>query len=159
MMGILFPGHLAFNYGMVAGSVIIAVVASILAFWTLFRLLSIYPQKEILRIACAVFLAGAKSGVHFLGMKSAYYMYTPLQHGQPWVTSISAAVAYKVALITTLCFILVLMAIIMADLRAWLYGFASKLNLADDLIAKIQTCKPADQPALMTRCRNNRKIT
>ncbi len=67
MSSILFPGVIRYNIGVIAASVIVAILGSISAFWTLFRLLSIYPQKEILRVNCALFLTVAKCGMHYIG--------------------------------------------------------------------------------------------
>lgn len=63
------------NIGMVAGSVIIAVFASIFAFWISFRLLSIFPLMEWLRTVSALLMAVAIGGMHFLGYEAASFKY------------------------------------------------------------------------------------
>jgi NO-binding membrane sensor protein with MHYT domain len=55
------------NVGIVATSVVIAVVAATVAFWILFRLLALYPHYEILRIAGAVVASIAVNGMHYTG--------------------------------------------------------------------------------------------
>ena len=47
----IFDGHINWNEGVVAGSCLIAVIASIAAFWIIFRLLAVYPNFELLRAA------------------------------------------------------------------------------------------------------------
>lgn len=39
MLALKFPGQISWNIGIIAGSVIIAIIASIFAFWICFRLL------------------------------------------------------------------------------------------------------------------------
>jgi NO-binding membrane sensor protein with MHYT domain len=53
--------------GIIAVSVIIAIVASTAAFWILFRLLALYPRIELLRIACAAVASIAVNGMHYTG--------------------------------------------------------------------------------------------
>jgi hypothetical protein len=61
------------NVGIVAASVIIAVAASIAAFWILFRLLPLFPGWESLRIASSLIMAIAVCGMHYTGMEAATY--------------------------------------------------------------------------------------
>jgi NO-binding membrane sensor protein with MHYT domain len=55
------------NIGLVAASVVIAVLASTAAFWILFRLLALYPHYEVLRIVGAVVASIAVNGMHYTG--------------------------------------------------------------------------------------------
>lgn len=59
--------------GLVAFSVIIAMVASTTAFWILFRLLPLFPNWESLRLASAFIMAIAVCGMHYTGMTAATY--------------------------------------------------------------------------------------
>jgi hypothetical protein len=58
---------------LVAFSVVIAIVASISAFWILFRLLPLFPNWESLRITSSVIMATAVCGMHYTGMDAACY--------------------------------------------------------------------------------------
>jgi NO-binding membrane sensor protein with MHYT domain len=68
MWAISFEGHIVWDEGVIASSIIIALVASTAAFWILFRLLSLYPQMEILRIVSSLVMALAVCGMHYTGM-------------------------------------------------------------------------------------------
>ena len=57
-----FRGHIVWNTGVIAASVLIAVVAATAALWILFRVLALFPHLEILRITSAVIMALAVNG-------------------------------------------------------------------------------------------------
>lgn len=64
---------MTYDTGIVAASVLIAIIASIAAFWILFRFLSLYPYKESLRFLCATIMAVAVCGMHYTGMKAVTF--------------------------------------------------------------------------------------
>jgi NO-binding membrane sensor protein with MHYT domain len=57
------------DWGIVAASVLIAVVAATAAFWILFAALPLRPDLEILRVLAAVIAAVAVCGMHYTGEK------------------------------------------------------------------------------------------
>jgi NO-binding membrane sensor protein with MHYT domain len=61
-------GKMEWDAGIVAASVLIALVAATAAFWILFRLLALYPYMEIFRIASAAVAAIAVNGMHYTGI-------------------------------------------------------------------------------------------
>jgi NO-binding membrane sensor protein with MHYT domain len=67
MSAMVFPGDITWDYGIVSASIAIALVASTAAFWILFRLLSLYPQKEVLRLGSAAIMTTAVCGMHYAG--------------------------------------------------------------------------------------------
>lgn len=71
MAAMELDGHIHWNVGIVAASIVIAVVAASAAFWIFFRLLSIYPDSEFLRIASALVMGVAVCGMHYTGMVAA----------------------------------------------------------------------------------------
>eukprot|EP01033_Poteriospumella_lacustris_P016076 gene16077-11500_t len=73
MDGTIFNGEIHWRPGLVTLSVIIAIVASSAAFWIFFRLLSIFPDMECLRIGSAVIMAIAVCGMHYTGMVAGAY--------------------------------------------------------------------------------------
>jgi NO-binding membrane sensor protein with MHYT domain len=75
MAAIRFHGRLTWNWGIVVASVFIAVIAATAAFGILFRLLSIFPGKESLRILFAIIVGIAVCGMHYTGMEAAMFMY------------------------------------------------------------------------------------
>ena len=66
-LGMIFPGKLNYNPGVVAGSTLIGVLGATIAYWILFRFLALYPEKELYRIICAVVMSVAICGMHFTG--------------------------------------------------------------------------------------------
>jgi hypothetical protein len=69
-----FDGTIRWRIGVIAASVVIAVVACMAAFWILFRLLSIFPRYESLRLLSAFIMGIAVCGVHYTGMMAANYV-------------------------------------------------------------------------------------
>ena len=67
MQAIVLDARIEWNYGVVAASVIIAIVAATAAYWILFRLLALYPQIEVLRLASSIVAAVAVNGMHYTG--------------------------------------------------------------------------------------------
>lgn len=61
--------------GIIFASVLIALFAATAAFWILFRFLSIFPNYEPLRIACALIMGIAVCGMHYTGMVAATFEY------------------------------------------------------------------------------------
>lgn len=53
MQGIVFPGHVELNVGLSIVGAVLCVISTICEYWILFRLLSIFPEKEWLRFAVA----------------------------------------------------------------------------------------------------------
>lgn len=86
--------NIRWNWGLVCVSVLIAVGASVAAFWILFRLLSLYPRLETLRIAASAVMAAAVCGMHYTGMAAATFVprHTDLQIA---TTYTEGNVAYK----------------------------------------------------------------
>lgn len=157
MNSIVFRGKIVYNPGIVAAAVIIALVASVAAFWILFRFLSIYPHMEVLRIGSALAMTVAVSGMHYAGMQAATFYYEPNHREVAIGSLISSNTAYLAAVISTLLFVAALMIFIMADLRAWVYGLAAKLHAADDFIAKLEQGKGAgDISGLLSRYHKRR---
>lgn len=56
--------------GTIAASCLIAVIGSTFAFWILFRLLSIFPSREYLRLLSAGVLALSFGASHYIGMEA-----------------------------------------------------------------------------------------
>lgn len=73
MSATMFNGRIEWNPGLVTLSVVIAIVASSVAFWIFFRLLSIFPDLELLRIGSALIMAIAVCGMHYTGMVAGTY--------------------------------------------------------------------------------------
>lgn len=75
MASLEFHGHIEWNGGIVAASVLIAVLAATAGFWIFFRVLSIFPGKESLRQAAALLIAVGVLGMHYTGMAASTIIY------------------------------------------------------------------------------------
>ena len=78
MSAVRFHGTIEWNWGIIVASIIIAIFAATAAFWILFRLLSIFPAKEYLRVLSAFIMAVAVCGMHYTAMEASTFKYDPL---------------------------------------------------------------------------------
>jgi ammonia channel protein AmtB len=121
--------------GVIAGSVIVGYAGSFLAFWLLFRLLSLYPDKELLRVFATFLLVGAVSGMHYTGLHAAHFV---PEDGQvtlletPFHTT-GKEMYYFTIVISIVISVLVMM-LSLADLRTWLINLGTRLDKADKII-------------------------
>jgi NO-binding membrane sensor protein with MHYT domain len=74
MHAIVADFKIEWNAGIIASSVIIALVASVAGYWILFRLISLYPRREILRLASALVIATAVTSMHYSGTNLSLYI-------------------------------------------------------------------------------------
>jgi NO-binding membrane sensor protein with MHYT domain len=121
MAAIDFEGEIDWNWGIVAASIFIAIIVATAAYWILFRLLSIFPNKELLRIVSSMVMAVAVCGMHYTGMRAAEMEIALNNNKQHDLSTNSAYVANNHVEITVLlCAMFTLWAfvlIIFADIR------------------------------------------
>jgi NO-binding membrane sensor protein with MHYT domain len=140
MMAIVIDADIEWNPGIVAASVIIAVMAETAAYWILFRLLALYPEKEIFRLASAFIAALAVCGMHFTGMSAARYIYVKgkadrISQNVPLIYETQAFVG---ALIATVVFLFANLLVTTADLRAWYYYNDHIVRNTDKIISTME---------------------
>eukprot|EP01033_Poteriospumella_lacustris_P019559 gene19559-14182_t len=75
MVAMVFDGCIIWNPAIVFASVLVAIIAATAAFWIFFRLLSIFPEMEVLRLVSAVIMGIAVCGMHYTGMTAATFVY------------------------------------------------------------------------------------
>lgn len=75
MVAMIFDGRIIWNPAIVFASVLVAIIAATAAFWIFFRLLSIFPEMEVLRLLSAVIMGIAVCGMHYTGMTAATFVY------------------------------------------------------------------------------------
>jgi hypothetical protein len=120
--------------GVIAASVIIALVAASAAYWILFRLLALFPYMEILRVACAVIMSIAVNGMHYTGMAAAKFSYNPKSEHAPGVVTtatVDQMTAVYGAIVASMIFMWIIIMLSMADLRVWYYQLASLVRETD----------------------------
>jgi NO-binding membrane sensor protein with MHYT domain len=135
MMAMEFQGHVRYTGGIVFITVIVALVSAMLGYFTFYRLLSIFPSLDILRVAIAINGMIFSAQTHFIGLFSGTYVY---DSDKPAVVSSENSIsAYHLlvgTLVTTVIFCLVMQIFVLSDLRAWLVRTSSQLHQADKVI-------------------------
>jgi hypothetical protein len=123
MMAIVVDAEIEWNGGIVAASVVISLVAATAAYWILFRLLALYPRKEILRFISALIAAVAVNGMHYTGMGAARYIYMEGKADRlpKDIILVNRTVCVFGAIVASISFLFVSVLMITADLRAWYY--------------------------------------
>lgn len=139
MAAMQFEGKIVWNAGIIAASAIIAFAASTAAFWILFRLLSIYPNKENLRIACAFTMAVAVCGMHYVGMSAATFEHVPGLQLPTSHHSITDTEAFHAGMVTAALVALLAGMIALADLRNSVLMLSTELYRADRVIMNVPT--------------------
>ena len=129
--------RMTWDVGIVAASVLIAVVAASAANWILFRLLALYPSIELLRIASAATAAIAVNGMHYTGMAAMKLEYMPntmnAMKAPKGVQVVGQKTATVGAIIASIIFLWIIVLIVMADLRAWFYNSSQVIRNMDTL--------------------------
>jgi NO-binding membrane sensor protein with MHYT domain len=136
MMAMVFQGTMIWDMGLVAASVIIAIVASIAAFWILFRLLALYPNNESFRLLGSIVMAVAISGMHYTGAGAANYDYNPNSPALSYDAyhTVPSSVAVFVALTVAILFLFFISFSISVDLRAGILTRSKVLSQIDTLV-------------------------
>jgi len=68
MAAMKFNGRIVWSPGVIFASAVLAIVASSAAFWIQFRLLSLFPASELLKLLSAFVMAVAVCAVHNSGV-------------------------------------------------------------------------------------------
>jgi NO-binding membrane sensor protein with MHYT domain len=136
MMAMVFQGTMIVDTGLVAASVVIAIVASIAAFWILFRLLAIFPNYESFRFLGSIVMAVAINGMHYTGAAAVNYDYNPnsvmLSYNAD--RTVPSSVAVFIALAVSILFLFLISFMISLDLRAGTRKSATVLTEIDALV-------------------------
>jgi NO-binding membrane sensor protein with MHYT domain len=158
MYAMVFPGHIVWDAGIIAASCIIAFIASTAAFWILFRLLSIYPNKENLRILCALTMAIAVCGMHYCGMGAAKMVLEPHKPVE-YVSSFSRLDCYEVGIVCAALVLLFTTMFALSDLRNSVIKLSYEISRADQLILHIPICDAGGMEAQIKRYFVRRKLS
>jgi NO-binding membrane sensor protein with MHYT domain len=115
------------NIPIVITSILIAIIASIVGYWILFRLLALYPAIESLRIGSACVLTVAVCAVHYIGMAAASYSYDSNSNTYPFssTTTVSNDSVVPFVILVSLIFNYVISMIVQAELRSCHYRLSA----------------------------------
>lgn len=139
MMSMEFQGTVKYNPGLVALSVIVAVLAVIGGFWIFFRVLSLFPSLDILRVACALNGMFSLSGVHYIGLVSATYHYDATREPPDTSNSIGSQQMLTGVLAASVIFCVIMQVYVMADLRGWLFRTSGQLRQAENVVNTLRS--------------------
>lgn len=68
MAAVEFPGYITFDGGIICAALLIGLVSAVFAYWLFFRLLSIFPNVELIRIAVPFAGGLAVCGVQYIAI-------------------------------------------------------------------------------------------
>ena len=140
MMAVVVDADIEWNAGIVAASVLIAIIAATAAFWILFRLLAIFPQIEMLRLASAIVATVAVNGMHYTGMSAASYIVNEGKSAQIPTSNLSDAGTLVIGAITaSMIFLWIIILLVVADLRSWFYTSSETVRETDAIIKLLET--------------------
>ena len=128
MEAMSFQGRIVWIPELVLVSVMIAIIAATAAFWILFRLLSLFPNRESLRIVSSIIMGIAVCGMHYTGMVAATFVYEGSgyeEHIHIRSAMMNKESAYIPVIVAAVMTIMVLTIILLADLR----GIVHRYNL------------------------------
>lgn len=122
------------NPGVVAASVLIAIIASTVAFWILFRLLSLFPSREWLRLVSSFLMAVAVCGMHYTGMAAARFDYESNMTGKKYDSHyMSKDEAFYPVIAAAMIMISIITIILLADLRSIVHRYSAVLSQSGTL--------------------------
>jgi NO-binding membrane sensor protein with MHYT domain len=137
MMGIEFKGSVDYNPGVVALSVLVSMFTLCLGYFLFFRVLSVFPSLDYLRVFCAVTCV-MDGGVHYIALAAMKFT-TSQDSADPQISDSVPAywLAYWTLVCTLAVFVLISVAAI-SDLRSWLLRTSVQLHRAEVLIESIK---------------------
>jgi NO-binding membrane sensor protein with MHYT domain len=138
MAAMEFKGHIVWNVGIIAASCIIAFLAATAAFWILFRFLSVYANKEYLRIVAAFTMAIAVCGMHYVGMMAASYESDESKEINI-ANTMSSYQAFLSGILVAACVTAVAAIASFSELRYSVWRLSYELNRADETITNLPT--------------------
>eukprot|EP00596_Hydrurales_sp_CCMP1899_P005594 CAMPEP_0119039264 /NCGR_PEP_ID=MMETSP1177-20130426/8659_1 /TAXON_ID=2985 /ORGANISM="Ochromonas sp, Strain CCMP1899" /LENGTH=417 /DNA_ID=CAMNT_0007002927 /DNA_START=677 /DNA_END=1930 /DNA_ORIENTATION=- len=140
MESVVSDSKIVWMPGIVASAVIIALVASIVAYWILFRLLALFPRLELLRLTSSMLGAIAFSGMHYAGSSAAQFEFVDGKGAAQMARhpTVDQDKAMVWAIVLSILFLLGCFILITADLRAWYYNNGDTLRGTDNIMYSIE---------------------
>ena len=146
------------NGGIVAASVLIAVVAATAAFWILFRLLALFPTYESLRLLSSLVAAIAVCGMHYTGMMAASYTVN-LNNPPPFFRSaMDQTTAITLALTFGVMISWGFSVVVQAELRSWHMYLGTRLKEARKILRLLRETYDSDAVLLNYESKNKHII-
>lgn len=136
MTAMHFQGTIVWDPYLIAASCIVAFLAATAAFWVLFRFLSVYPNREHLRVMCAFLMALATCSMHYIGMTAATFHPDP-SVPLPSAPSMSDEVAFIAGVLAAAIVALICGMMTLSELRRSVWKLGYELNRADETMLQL----------------------
>lgn len=139
-----FPGYIVWNGGIIFAAIVVAIGSAVTAYWLLFRLLSIYPDVEFLRLAVSTAGGLCSCVMHYIAILAADFKIDYSKTTQlSWQTgTMNNNDMLYIVLLISMIILWALVMIIFADLRgkincyrAYLQKLAPNEKLSDLLVS------------------------
>lgn len=142
LLGLVLPAKLNFHPGMVVASLVVCTVSVIVSFWIFFRLLSLFPEREALRLLATCIIAGAITNAHLLAMHAASFEYHPETDQRfegNWFLhkSYSNTQSFYITMTASLYILLFCVVFLMASVRHVILEQSKLLRKADQILIKL----------------------
>lgn len=131
MLALTFPGNVSFDHGLITLSTILSVLSMIIGFWMFFRVISIFPSMDLLRIAIAAKCLVSHAGVYYIGLAGSKFHYDPNALYPDIDHSISSRFMISGILAGSVLFSFIMLVYVLSDLRGWLLRTSGQLRQAD----------------------------
>jgi len=124
-----YDGYPKWNAGIMAASVLVAMIASTTSYWIMFRVLSIFPGKESLRVASAFIMTVAVCGMHYISVAAGTIIHSRQDSTQLLPSPSIASDRITFPLVVT-CMMIgwIISTVIFADLRDIVYKYRYQFN-------------------------------
>ena len=151
MYAMRFDGYMEWDVGVIAASVAIAIVVSIVAFWILFRFLALFPQRESLRVMSAAVMGVAVCGMHYTGMYGAKFYYEPGKLRYDSNTMVNADISTYVALVVGMAIAWCLIIFAIGDMRSWYHHQDYIISKMDEIMSKVSQIPSSEMKLLVNK--------
>jgi NO-binding membrane sensor protein with MHYT domain len=128
---IRIPGKVVVTSGPIIAQAVIAVVGSATGFFIYFRLLSLYPSWEVLRLAAAIHGVFLFTGARLVSLAGVTFEYDATVGMPSEEVSLTSAHLVVGVIISTVMTSFLVLVYVMSDLRAWLQRTNAQQKQAD----------------------------
>lgn len=128
---ISFQGDVQYNIGIVAASVLVAILNGTVAFWMFFRVLSVMPNLDSVRFLVTLLVVLTVCGMHFIGSSAVTFRFDENVSLPDESSTISQGDLYTTAVGSSVICVIIMLIFVMSDLRAWLFCTSTQLRQAD----------------------------
>ena len=117
MTAMIFDGTMSWDIRIIVGSVIIAILVSVIGLWIMFRLLPLHPKSEFFRVTCAAIISLAVCSMHYTGMTAPTFIANSNKHAKTNSLVVNSSTAVIIALFIGIFILSVCLILAGADLR------------------------------------------